>query len=168
MYLIAMYIISRERGTERRETEGAAMTTTATVAMNPQVIGQAENAHRAMLERILSVTGGTYHEWVGLTLTASAGGPVARAEVVARMVGALKATPADASATLDALAEEGLVSAAPEVALTDAGRARFTATREAVGAAMGRAYADIPAEELAVAGRVLALVTARINAELAA
>jgi DNA-binding MarR family transcriptional regulator len=58
--------------------------------------------------------------------------------------------------------EEG----AGRVTVTEAGREVYEmTTREAAGIS-ARLYAGISVEELAVAGRVLALVTERANAEL--
>jgi hypothetical protein len=52
--------------------------------------------------------------------------------------------------------------------LTDQGRARNDEIRSAIAVITERLYGDIPAADLATAGRVLSLVTARANAELAA
>ncbi|MDI2125564.1 MarR family winged helix-turn-helix transcriptional regulator [Yinghuangia seranimata] len=138
--------------------------------LNPQILGQAENAHRALLERILGTHGGTYHQWVALTLTANGGDTVERAPLLGRIAGALKVDAETASRALSDLVAEGLVAETPDgasVAATEAGRARFGAVRAAIGEKLGRAYAVATAEELAVAGRVLAAVTERIDAELA-
>ncbi len=42
----------------------------ASTTLNPQIIGQAENALRAILSRALARTGGgTYQQWVALSVT---------------------------------------------------------------------------------------------------
>jgi NAD(P)-dependent dehydrogenase (short-subunit alcohol dehydrogenase family) len=46
--------------------------------LNPQVIGQAERALGALMNRVLATTGGTFHQWVALTLTTAAGGTIDR------------------------------------------------------------------------------------------
>lgn len=51
--------------------------------------------------------------------------------------------------------------------LTDAGRELYETTTQETAEISARLYAGIPAEDLAVAGRVLTLVTERANAELA-
>ena len=51
---------------------------------------------------------------------------------------------------------------------TEAGRERHAGIRDGIGALTARLYGDLPAEELEIAGRVLATVTARARAELAA
>jgi hypothetical protein len=40
---------------------------TITPTLNPRVIGQAESAHRSILDRILARTGTTFPQWVALT-----------------------------------------------------------------------------------------------------
>ncbi len=50
--------------------------------------------------------------------------------------------------------------------MTSAGQARFAEIRGALEEITSRLF-DFPAEDLATAGRVLAVVTARANAELA-
>ncbi|MGO4749592.1 MarR family transcriptional regulator, partial [Streptomyces sp. 2MCAF27] len=52
------------------------------------------------------------------------------------------------------------------VRLTAAGRELHESTSAETAEISARLYAGIPAEDLAVAGRVLALVTERANAEL--
>ena len=85
------------------------MSTTPT--LNTQVIGQAENALGALMNRVLARTGGTFRQWAALNLTAVSGG--------------------------------------------------------AIDQITTRLYGDLPADDLATAGRVLTVITARTNAELA-
>jgi DNA-binding MarR family transcriptional regulator len=138
-------------------------------AFSTQVIGQTENALGALINRVLARTGGTFHQWVALNLTAVSGGAIDRDQLVSRMTGALKI--AD-SAALAAIAEltasrllEGLAGERPRVGLTDAGQARYRQIRTAVGEITERLYRDLPADDLATAGRVLTTITARANAE---
>jgi hypothetical protein len=51
--------------------------------------------------------------------------------------------------------------------LTADGQEEYRRIRGRVDETIGRLYADIPADDLATAGRVLTLITARANAELA-
>lgn len=66
----------------------------------------------------------------------------------------------------------GLLRALPaggsELALTDAGREVQRRVADAVAGVTARLYGDVPAADLAVAGRVLTLVKQRADAELAA
>ena len=55
-----------------------------------------------------------------------------------------------------------------QLQLTDEGRGVYGQIRARVDETIGKLYADIPADDLATAGRVLTLVTARADAELAA
>ena len=51
--------------------------------------------------------------------------------------------------------------------LTEAGRDRYAQITTATTEVTARLYADLPAEDLAVAGRLLTILTERANAELA-
>ena len=147
------------------------MSTTPT--LNGQVIGQAENALRALLLRALSRTGGgTYPQWVALNLTAASGGSVDRDQLVSRMTGGLKIDESAAEAVIAELTASRLLQDLPGqrsvVEFTDAGQARYRQTRAAVDEVTARLFGDLPAEDLATAGRVLTVITARANAELSA
>ncbi|GAA1824161.1 hypothetical protein GCM10009682_50530 [Luedemannella flava] len=143
------------------------MSTTPT--LNGQILGEAAHATRAVLERVLAPTSTTFHESVVLNGTAQAGGAVPRAAIVARMMGAVKIDLATAEAAVASLAADGLLTDDGEtLTLTDAGRARNDAIRGPLGEVTQRLYADLPADHLAVAARVLITLTARANAELAA
>lgn len=139
---------------------------TTTVTLNPQILGQAENAHRAMLEQILRGTAMTYHQWVGLTLAAVAGGEIPIDQLVSRLTGALKTDGATARNALAELAAAELIEQSDTIRVTDLGKSRFGSIRADIEGAMARAYADISAEDLATAGRVLARVTAQLDAVL--
>jgi hypothetical protein len=137
--------------------------------LNGQVLGEAAHATRALLDRVLADTGTTFHQSVVLNATIAGGGTAPRAAIVARMVGALKIDAATAESTIAVLTAEGLVETdGTSIALTDAGRARHDAIRVPLLAVTTRLYADLPADDLTTAGRVLATITARANAELAA
>lgn len=143
----------------------------ASPTLNPRVIGQAENAHRPILDRILAPTGTTFHQWVTLSVTAADGGAVDRNQLVERVTGALRIDDAAMRATVAELTASELLEALPgdgsRVGLTDAGRARHRQIKGAIDEVTARVYDDLPADDLATAGRVLSLITARLNAELA-
>jgi DNA-binding MarR family transcriptional regulator len=140
------------------------MTTTAPV-LTPQIVGQAENAHKPLLARILAPTGTTTDQWVALTMTAAAGGTIEVEQLAAQMVGALKIDQAAAQDTIaELVATRLLADEASQVGLTDAGRARHGQIRAAVDAIIAQVYGDIPTEDLATAARVLTLITDRLNA----
>jgi DNA-binding MarR family transcriptional regulator len=138
-----------------------------------QVIGQTEKTLNAILRRQLAGTGLTEPQWVTLTLTAASGGAIDRGQLAGRVAGALKVSDADAQARITELAAAQLVQApgggeGSPVRLTDAGQQLFGGIRAAITEITERLWGDLPAEDLATAGRVLGIVTARANAELAA
>jgi DNA-binding MarR family transcriptional regulator len=145
------------------------MSTTPT--LTPQVIGQAESAHKPLMDRILARSGTTFPQWVALTIIAADGGAAGLAELTGRMTGALKIDSATAAAAVAGLTASGLLEELPGerpgAGLTDAGQARYRQIRAAVDEVTTRLYGGIPADDLATAGRVLTIITARANAELA-
>ncbi|WP_446214866.1 MarR family winged helix-turn-helix transcriptional regulator [Micromonospora sp. IBHARD004] len=136
-----------------------------------QVIGQAHHATRAVLERELAGIGITFPQSVALNAVAAEGGVVERTALVGRMTGGLKVDESAVRTTLAELTDAGLLRTLPAggsgLALTDAGRARQRQVADAVAGIVARLYADIPAAELEVAGRVLTLLKQRADAELA-
>jgi DNA-binding MarR family transcriptional regulator len=148
--------------------------------LTSQVIGQAENAHLPLLERVLGRSGITFPQWVALTIAAAADtaaadagvadGAIDRGELIGRMTGALKIDDAAAARALAGLTVsellQDLAGDGSRVGLTDTGRARHHQVRAAVDQVVARLYGNIPAEDLATTSRVLTLITARANAEL--
>jgi hypothetical protein len=130
-----------------------------TVPLNGQVIGQAERATRAVLDRLLARYDTPFEQWVALNLTAGSG-PVPAGELAAR----LRIPPEDGAAALAALTADGLLTGAGE--LTAAGRDRHAEITAGLTEITDRLYGDLPADDLAVAGRVLTVITARASAEL--
>ena len=57
--------------------------------LTPPIVGQAESAHLAVLQRVLARTGNTRDEWVALTITTNSGDSIARDALVAKMIGAV-------------------------------------------------------------------------------
>ncbi|MCX5339121.1 hypothetical protein [Streptomyces atratus] len=142
-----------------------------TPTVNGQVIGQAHYATRAVLERLLATTGTTFHQSVALNVIAESGEAIERGRLVDRMTGTLKIDAEVAEATVAELSAAGLLEevpgSTPRVGLTPAGRDRRQAHGAGIADITARLYADLPAEDLATAGRVLTEVTARANAVLA-
>lgn len=131
-----------------------------TVPLNGQVIGQAERATRAVLDRLLDRVGTPFEQWVALNLTTTSG-PLPAAALATR----LRIPLTEATAALSALAADGLLAA--DGTLTAAGRDRHAEITAGLAVITDRLYGDLPADDLAVAGRVLTLITARAAAELA-
>jgi len=140
-------------------------------SLNPQVIGQAESALGAILNPLLARTGTTFNQWLVLTVSAASGAAIDRDQLLTRITGARKI---DDSAVLTAIAEltsAELVQALPgegsRIGLTETGQARYRSIRTALDEVVSRLFGDLPAEDLATAGRVLSTITERANAELA-
>ncbi|MET8942781.1 MarR family transcriptional regulator [Streptomyces sp. NPDC004542] len=144
------------------------MTTTAP-AVDGRVVALAHYASRAVLERTLARHGIGFQQSVALRLAALADGPVDPARLVDGVTGSLKVDEADARGTIEELIALDLLT--PEepsrIRITDAGRELYGRTSAESGAIAARLYAGISEEDRAVAGRVLALVTQRADAELA-
>lgn len=145
------------------------MTTAPTV--NGQVIGQAHYATRAVLEGVLAATGTTFHESVALNAAVDSGGSIERHPLVERMTSTLKIDATTVETVLAGLIARGLLEVGPEaparLTMTAGGSELHRTHRAALGEITARLYADLPAEDLAAAGRVLTEVTARANAVLA-
>jgi hypothetical protein len=144
--------------------------------MSPQptfgtaLLGQTEKTLNAILNRQLAGTGVTEPQWVALTLAVIGGESVDRAQLVSRVTGALKIAPADANERIRELASAGLLDLSDDstAAVTDAGREFYARTRTTVIEITDRLWGDLPPQDLETAGRVLATVLERANAELRA
>ncbi|MFC3502934.1 MarR family winged helix-turn-helix transcriptional regulator [Micromonospora krabiensis] len=133
-----------------------------------QVIGRAHYATRALLERQLTSLGLTFPQSIALNTLAAEGGVAGRTHLVARLTDGLKIDAPAAEAVLTDLTDAGLLrEETGGLAFTDAGHEVRHAIADATTAISGRLYGDIPAADLAVAGRVLSLVRERADAELA-
>jgi hypothetical protein len=146
------------------------MSTTPTPTFGTQVLGQTEKALNAILDRHLAGTGVSEPQWIVLTLTVTGGGSVERAQLLARVTGALKIGEDEAESLIAGLAENGLLDApvgAPTVTATDDGRQLHARIRTAVSEITARMWGDLPAEDLETTGRVLSTILDRANAELA-
>jgi hypothetical protein len=137
--------------------------------LSPRVIGQAEKTMNAILDRLLAGTGLTEPQWVILTLAVT-GGTAERDQFTRTVAGALKISEADARArTGDMVAARQLQITGEPPAVTATGAAlqlhgRISAATTEVTEQL---WGDLPAEDLVTAGRVLAIITERANAQLA-
>ena len=157
--------------TSLRRKDGALVTTAP--ALTGQDIGQAANATRAVLNRLLAATGTPFHGWVILNVLGTNGSSLDRDDLIGRVVSGLKIDESAVVTALSDLADQGLVSRSPSttddprITLTPAGDVRFHQVLDGIAQITLRLYGGLPAEDLIVAHRVLATVTARANAELA-
>ena len=146
-------------------------TTTPAPTANGRVIALAHYAARALLEGVLTRHGATFHQSVTLRVVVAAGGAIGRDELVGDVVGSLKTDVPVVCGVIEELTAAMLLEEDPADAsrmrLTDAGRQLYESTTTETAEISARLYAGIPAEDLAVAGRVLTLITERANAELA-
>ncbi|MFJ8506342.1 MarR family transcriptional regulator [Streptomyces avermitilis] len=145
-----------------------ASTTTAPVA-NARDLALAHYAARGVLENVLARHGATFQQQVALRAAITSDTPQTPDDLLTQVQESLKADPADIRATLDELrAKQLLVADGVHLRPTDAGRELLAAVGAETTPISARIWGGIPAEDLAAAGRVLALVTERANAELAA
>ncbi|MEU8562025.1 MarR family transcriptional regulator [Streptomyces cyaneofuscatus] len=138
-------------------------------AATARELGLAHYAARGVLEYVLARHGATFAQQIALRAAINADAPQTPDELVAQVQGSLKADPAGIRAVLDELlAKELLVADGEHLRPTEAGRELFAAVAAETAPISARVWGGIPAEDLAATGRVLALVTARADAELAA
>ncbi|MBA2947958.1 MarR family transcriptional regulator [Streptomyces himalayensis] len=145
-----------------------ASTTTALIA-DSRALGLAHYAARGVLEHVLARHGITFQQQIALRAAVTADTPQTPDHLVTHVRGSLKADPVDIRATLDGLlAKQLLVADGAHLRRTDAGRELIAVVGAEIAPITARIWGGIPAEDLAAAGRVLALVTERADAELAA
>ncbi|MFA3843421.1 MarR family transcriptional regulator [Streptomyces aureus] len=148
------------------------MTTTAPTkapVADARALGLAHYAARGVLEHVLARHGSTFQQQVALRAALTADAPQAPDDLVAQVQGSLKADPADIRATVDELLAKRLLDTdGARLRPTEAGRELLATVGAESAPISARIRGGIPAEDLAAAGRVLALVTERANAELAA
>ncbi|MFH7597512.1 MarR family transcriptional regulator [Streptomyces racemochromogenes] len=144
------------------------MTTTAPT-LDARVIALAHHAARTLAEGALARHDVTFHQSVTLRAVAVAGGSISHRDLLTEVTDALKAAEPLIEGVIDELTASQLIHRRDSVlTLTDTGRERYETASAATAAIATRLYAGIPAEDLAVAGRVLTLITDRANAELPA
>jgi hypothetical protein len=139
-------------------------------SFSPRVIGQAEKTLNAILDRQLAGTGLTEPQWVTLTLAVTSGEMAEREQFTRTVAAALKISETEARALIDDLVTGQrlqITGEPPAVAVTGAARQLHRRISAAIADITRRLWADMPAEDLATAGRVLAIITDRANAELA-
>ncbi|MFD7716481.1 MarR family transcriptional regulator [Streptomyces sp. NPDC059814] len=145
-----------------------ASTITAHVA-NARNLALAHYAARGVLENVLARHGATFQQQVALRAASTSDAPQTPDDLLTQVQESLKADPADIRATFDELrAKQLLVADGVHLRPTDAGRELLAAVGAETTPISARIWGGIPAEDLAAAGRVLALVTERANTELAA
>lgn len=139
-------------------------------AADARDLALAHYAARGVLETVLARHGITFQQQVTLRAAITADTPQQTPDdLLARVQESLKTDPAGIRTTIDELRSERLLAAdGPYLRPTDTGRELLAAVSAETAPLSARIWGGIPAEDLATAGRVLALVTERANAELAA
>jgi hypothetical protein len=136
--------------------------------LTPRVIGQAEKTLNAILARQLVGTGLAEPDWVILTLAATSGEPPGRDQFTRTVADALKISEAGARARIGAMVTAQQLQITGEgVTVTGAALQVHERIRAATAGITQQLWGDLPAGDLATAGRVLAIITERANAELA-
>ncbi|MFE9680713.1 MarR family transcriptional regulator [Streptomyces sp. NPDC006285] len=129
----------------------------------------AHYAARGVLEHVLARHGATFQQQLTLRAAVTADAPQTPEDLVKQVRHALKAEPAGIQVTVEELlARELLVADGGYLRPTDAGRELIAAVGAETAPLSAGIWGGIPAEDLAATGRVLALVTERANAKLAA
>jgi hypothetical protein len=135
-----------------------------------RVIGQAEKTLNAILGRELAGTGLTEPQWVILTLAVTDDGAADRDRFTSTVADALKISEAEAEARVADMVtaqQLNITGQGSAVTVTGAAQQLHSRIRTAITEITQRLWGDLPAEDLATAGRVLAIITERANAELA-
>jgi hypothetical protein len=136
-----------------------------------QLLGQTEKALNAFLDRLLAGTGLTEPQWVTLRLAVISGGATDREQLVARVADALKVPGEEAQARVAELVAAELLEAPdtepPRALITEAGRQLHDRVRAATAELTDRLWGDLPADDLATAGRVLGTVLERADTDMA-
>jgi DNA-binding MarR family transcriptional regulator len=137
--------------------------------LNPSIVGQAEKAHTAILWRVLAGTCLDEQQWITVQLAAASGDTPSRRELVERVASAAKYDPNAVETAIAALTGAGLISELPgdRLSVTGEGRELVKSLRAKVGDQVGRAYGSVPAEDLAIAARVLTTITTILSEDLA-
>ena len=130
-------------------------------AFGPQLIGETEKTLNALLRRHLADTGLTEPQWVTLRLADQLGDTVAPEGLVDAVRD--RAHFDDADDLVGALSARGLLA---DGRLTTAGRELLTSVQAALAVDTAPIWADLPADDVAAATRVLNEVVARARVAL--
>ncbi|MEU6237172.1 MarR family transcriptional regulator [Kitasatospora sp. NPDC047058] len=138
--------------------------TTAPLADAP-VLALAQAIH-GVLRHVLARHGVTFRQQVVLRAAVTADAPQTPDEILTRIRRSLRVDPADIRATVgELLAKQLLTEDGAHLLPTDAGRELLAAVGAETAPIAAHILASTPAEDLAAAGRVLALVTERADAQ---
>jgi hypothetical protein len=132
------------------------------------IIGQTENALRALLGRALQGSGLDYHQWVALRVASTSTPPLGHTELRDRLQDGLKIDPSMADEAIDGLATRGLLFVSAEgVTASDEGATLYQRLDADVRRISAQVWKGIDGADLVAAYRVHSVVTERANALLA-
>jgi DNA-binding MarR family transcriptional regulator len=127
------------------------------------VIGQTESALGAVLKPLLAEAGITFDQWLVLAVTTATGAALSPANLISRIRDARKVDEGTVASAIAELTAAGLATSSGPVRLTEAGQATYLRIRGRLTEITTQLF-DVPAEDLAAAGRILGIVTARAGA----
>jgi DNA-binding MarR family transcriptional regulator len=138
--------------------------------LNGQILGQAERAARACLDRLLADHDTNFDQWIALRQLALDPTVATRTGLVDQYAVLVNATPSDAADIVDRLADRGWTTVDPgdSIELTPAGTEAYRKLSEGAQGIGARLYGDLPADDLTATARVLLTLTERARAVLAA
>jgi len=147
------------------------MSTADAVMLSPQVVGQLEKRHEAILKRVLAGTSLDEKQWIAVQVALGAGQSISRKELVGRVSDLAAYEPAVVEAAIACLVDASLIEEPPgtdgQLTATSQGRELVSVLRAKVQDFIGPAYGSVTPEDLATAGRVVSAITTRLTEVLA-
>jgi len=132
------------------------------------IIGQTENALRALLVRALHGSGLDYHQWVALRVVSTSTPPLGQTQLRDRLQDGLKIDSSMADEVIDGLTTRGLLLVSADgVTVDDEGSTLYQRLDVEVRRISAQVWTDIDCTDLAAAYQVCTVVTERANALLA-
>jgi len=141
------------------------------VMLNPQIVGQLEKRHEAILRKVLAGISLDEKQWITVQVALGAGQSISHKELVGRVCGLAVLEPAVVEAAIVGLVDASLIEELPgaddQLAVTSQGRELVSALQAKVQDFIGPAYGSVSPEDLATAGKVASAITARLSDALA-
>jgi DNA-binding MarR family transcriptional regulator len=132
------------------------------------IIGQTENALRALLVKALDGSELDYYQWVALRVVSTSTPPLGQEHIRDRLQEDLRIDQSLADEVIDSLAARGLLLVAVDgVTASDQGSALYQRLDVEVRRISAKVWKGIDGTDLAAAYRVLAVIMARANDLLA-
>ncbi len=144
------------------------MSNTDTVMLSPQLVGQLEKHHGAILRnKVLAGTSLDQEQWITLQIASGAVDGIGHRELVERVSSLAAYEPATVETAIIGLVKASLVEEGrgPDgrLTVTPRGRDLVSALRAKAQDIIGPVYGSIPSDDLATAGRVVRAITDRLS-----